>query len=72
MKPNVGKAILGGFIGTVLLTLMMYYVAPMMLGHSMDIAGMLGSKMGGSWMMGMLVHFIDGTFIFALIYVYLL
>lgn len=51
---------------------MMYYVAPMMLGHPMDIAGMLGSKMGGSWMMGMLMHLVDGTIVFALIYVYLL
>ncbi len=72
MKPNIGRAILGGFLGTVLLTLMMYYVAPMMLGHPMDIAGMLGSKMGGSRMMGMFMHFVDGTIVFALIYVYLL
>jgi uncharacterized membrane protein YagU involved in acid resistance len=72
MKLNVGRAILGGFIGTVMLTLMMYYVAPMMMGQKMDIAEKLGSMMGGSWMMGMIVHFINGTVIFALIYAYIL
>ena len=38
MKPNIGKAILGGFVGTVLLTLMTQFVAPMMTGHKMDMA----------------------------------
>jgi len=31
MKPNTGKVFLGGFVGTVLITLMMYYAAPMMM-----------------------------------------
>jgi hypothetical protein len=30
MKPNLGRAILGGFAGTVAITLMMYFVSPMM------------------------------------------
>ncbi len=72
MKPNTGKAILGGLVGTGLMTLMMYFVAPMMLGRPMDIAAMLGSMMGNNWMMGMMVHFVNGTVIFPLIYVFLL
>jgi hypothetical protein len=36
-------------VGTALLTSMMYFVAPMMTGHAMDIAAMLGSVMGVSW-----------------------
>jgi hypothetical protein len=72
MKSNPVKAILGGIVGTVVMTLMMYYVAPMMLGQPMDVAGMLGSVLGGSWMMGMIMHFINGSLIFPLIYTYFL
>ncbi len=70
--PKSATAILGGFVGTVVMTLMMYYVAPMMLGRPMDVAAMLGGMLGGSWVMGMLVHFINGTIIFPLIFAYLL
>ena len=72
MKPSIGKAILGGVVGTALMTLMMYFVAPMMMGQRMDIAKMLGSMMGNSWMMGMVAHIINGTVVFPLIYVFLL
>ncbi len=72
MRPNIGKTILGGLVGTVVMTLMMYFVAPMMLGRPMDVAAMLGGMLGGSWTMGMLMHFINGSLIFALIYAYLL
>ncbi len=71
MQPNIGKTIAGGFVGTLVLTLMMYFVAPMMLGKPMDIAGMLGGMLGG-WMMGMVMHIVNGTVIFPLIYAYLL
>ncbi len=66
MKPNTGKGILGGFVGTVLMTLMMYYAAPMMTGQKMDIAAMLGSMMGNSWTLGMMAHFANGTIMFPL------
>ncbi len=72
MKPNVGKAILGGLVGTILMTLMMYFVAPMMMGRPMDIAAMLGSMMGNNWMLGMMAHLVNGIVIFPLIYVFLL
>lgn len=39
-RPNVTRAILGGFIGTLAMTMMMYLIAPMM-GVKMDIAGSL-------------------------------
>jgi hypothetical protein len=71
MKPNWQKAILGGFVGTLALTFMMYKVAPMMGMMKMDIAGMLGQMLGG-WTMGMVMHFVNGTVIFPLIYTFLL
>ena len=51
---------------------MMYFVAPMMLGKPMDVAAMLGRMLGGSWTMGMLMHFVNGSLIFPLIYAYLI
>lgn len=78
-KPTVGRALLGGFIATVVMTMIMY-VAPMMGMPKMDIAAMLGSMMSqqmpapmsGGWLIGMMIHFVDGTIIFPLIYAYLL
>ncbi len=72
MKPNIVKAVLGGLVGTILITLMMYFVAPVMMGQPMDVAAMLGSMLGNSWAMGMAMHFVNGTIIFPLIYAFLL
>ena len=71
MKPIVNKTILGGLAGTAVLTMMMYLVAPIMLGHSMDIAAMLGSMLGNSWALGMAAHWMNGVVIFPLIYAFL-
>lgn len=69
--PTFARAVLGGFVGTVVMTAMMYFVAPMM-GLRMDIAAMLGSMLGGSWPAGLMVHFLNGTVIFPAIYVFAL
>lgn len=69
--PAFARAALGGFVGTVAMTAMMYVVAPMM-GLHMDIAAMLGSMLGGSWLAGLMMHFINGTVIFPAVYVYAL
>ncbi len=68
---RISRAILGGVVGTVLLTSMMYFVAPAMTGRVMDIAGMLGSMLGGSWVLGMVVHIVNGTLVFPLIYAFI-
>jgi len=46
VKPDIRRAILGGFVGTVLLTLMTLFVAPMMTGQKMDMAAKLSEMMG--------------------------
>jgi uncharacterized membrane protein YagU involved in acid resistance len=58
------RGLLAGFVATVLLTMMMYFGAPMMIGKPMDIAAHLGAMMGGAWTAGMIVHFILGTVLF--------
>jgi hypothetical protein len=69
--PTFARAALGGFVGTVVMTLMMYVVAPMM-GLHMDVAAMLGSMLGGSWSAGMMMHFVNGSVIFPAVYAYAL
>jgi uncharacterized membrane protein YagU involved in acid resistance len=71
MRPNIGRTILGGFFGTLAITLLMYKGAPMMGLPKMDIAAMLGRILGG-WTPGMIMHFANGAVIFPLIYAYLL
>ena len=69
--PTFARAALGGFAGTLAMTAMMYVVAPMM-GLHMDIAAMLAPMLGGSWIAGMMMHFVNGSVIFPAIYVYAL
>ena len=71
MKPNIWKAIAGGFIGTVMFTLMMRFVVPMM-GVRMDIVAKLGEMTHTGMAGGLFIHFLNGTVIFPLLYVYLL
>lgn len=72
MRVNIGKVVLGGFAGTVVITIMMYVVSPMMMGMRMDIADMLGSMLGIGWTMGMIMHFVNGTIIFPAVYAFVL
>ncbi|MEW6320531.1 MAG: DUF6789 family protein [Acidobacteriota bacterium] len=67
MGPDLIRALGGGLVGTAVMTVMMYVVSPMM-GLEMDIAAMLGSLVGGSWMAGMFLHFVNGTVVFPVIY----
>ncbi len=72
MRPNVGKAIAGGFVGTILLTLMMRFVAPVMTGETIDMPGKLGNMTGMGPVAGMIIHFLVGSVIFGLIYAFVL
>ena len=70
MKPDITKAVLGGVVATIIMTLMMMFVAPMMTGMPMDIAAMLGGMLGG-YTMGMIAHITMGVIVFPLIYVFI-
>ena len=61
---------LGGVAGTAVMTMMMYFVAPKMVGETTDIAEMLGEMMGGGWAMGMAMHWMNGVIVFPLILVF--
>jgi uncharacterized membrane protein YagU involved in acid resistance len=57
----------GGLLGTLLQTITVYGVAPMMVGQSMDVAAMLKYSCAP----GMLAHFLSGGVIFSLGYILL-
>ncbi|HVA58565.1 MAG TPA: DUF6789 family protein [Gemmatimonadaceae bacterium] len=67
MKINYGKAVVGGLVGTVVLTVVGLYAAPMMGIPQMNPAAMLAGKMGGNMAAGWVAHFMVGV-VLALIY----
>jgi len=63
----VAKAMVGGLLGTLLQTLMVYGVAPVMAGHAMNVEVLLEH----SYAPGMLTHLLSGGVIFPLGYILL-
>jgi uncharacterized membrane protein YagU involved in acid resistance len=70
MKPQLSKTIAGGAAGTVVMTAMTLWVAPVMTGFPMDIAAMIGDMLGGSYMLGMAMHLMLGIIVFPLAYAF--
>ena len=66
------KFILGGAVGTTVMTLMMYFVRPIIVGAPMDIAAEIGSKMGDNWWLGMGAHVMLGTIVIPLLLAFVL
>ncbi len=56
-----GKAVSAGILGTIAITIVATFGAPMMGLPKMDIAGMLAGVMGGSATLGWVAHFMIGT-----------
>ena len=63
----VAKAMVGGLLGTLLQTIMVYGVAPMLAGQSMDVAAITGHACAPS----LLAHLLSGSVIFPLGYAWL-
>jgi uncharacterized membrane protein YagU involved in acid resistance len=63
------KTIIGGIVATLAMTMLMM-VAPMMGMPKMNTGEMLGGMMGGSVILGWMIHFVIGI-IFAYAYLYL-
>lgn len=62
------RTLIGGLAATILLTAMMYFGAPKMIGAPMDIAGELSAMLKVPWLLGMVMHFVLGTVIFSFAY----
>lgn len=67
MKIRIGPAIVAGIIGTIVMTAVGLWVAPLMGLPAMNPARMLAGAMGGSIVLGWIGHFMIGT-VLALIY----
>src|SRR5262249_56357098 len=63
----VAKAMGGGLLGTLLQTIMVYGVAPMIAGQSMDVVAITGHACAPS----LLAHLLSGSVIFPLLYLWL-
>jgi len=63
----VSKAIVGGLLGTLLQTIVVYGVAPIMAGQAMDVTALLEHACGSA----LLAHILSGSVIFSLGYVWL-
>jgi Family of unknown function (DUF6789) len=70
MRPELKNAVYGGVAGTLVMTLMTLFIAPMMTGQSMDIAALIAGMLGMSYAIGMMIHIVMGVILFPLIYVY--
>jgi len=66
-QHDVAKAMVGGLLGTLLQTIMVYGVAPIMAGQFMDVGGLLEHFCAP----GMLAHLLSGGVIFPLGYILL-
>jgi uncharacterized membrane protein YagU involved in acid resistance len=76
IRPNAAQAIGAGFVATLAMTLLSS-AAPSLGMPPLDFAALLGQfltgqpaeAMSGAWWLGTAVHFIDGTFVFPVVYV---
>jgi hypothetical protein len=68
VKAKLIRALAGGFLGTVVFTLMGKFVAPMVIGQPMDVAALLAPAIGGSHTAGVIAHFVTGTVVFPIAY----
>jgi hypothetical protein len=71
VKSKLLRALAGGFVGTVLFTLMGMFVAPKVIGQPMDVAALIAPLLGGSHTAGVIAHFVTGTIVFPIAYLVL-
>lgn len=70
-KANWMRALLGGFVGTVVFTLMGKFMAPQIIGQPMDVAALIAPMLGDSHTTGVIAHFVIGVVVFPLLYLLL-
>lgn len=68
VKNNLVRGVIGGLVGTILFTLLGQFMAPKIIGQPMDVAKLLEPMLGGSYQLGVAVHFLIGVVVFPLAY----
>jgi len=72
MKTKLFRACFAGFLGTIVVTCMVTFASPTLIGGPADLAAMLAGLLGGSWLAGLGMHFTVGTLVLPVTYVALL
>jgi hypothetical protein len=68
VKAKLVRALIGGFAGTLVFTLMGLFLAPKIIGQPMDVAALMAPMLGGSHTAGVIAHFVTGTVVFPIAY----
>ena len=68
MKRMLFRACFAGFLGTIVVTCMVIFASPTLIGGPSDIASVLARMLGGTWLAGMAMHFLVGTIALPVIY----
>lgn len=68
MITKFGRTCFAGFLGTIVVTCMVTFASPKLIGGPADIAAVLARLLGGSWLAGMAMHFLIGTLVLPAVY----
>ena len=71
MKWTLLRAWFAGFVATMIITLMVYFVSPDLTGGPSDLAALLASLLGVTWIAGLTAHFLIGTVVLPSVYLLL-
>jgi len=63
MRPRLDMLYLGGFMGTLVITVITYMVSPLLIGPPVDFAAALAGLIGGGRTVDLIAHFAIGTFV---------
>ena len=72
MRSKIGRTCFAGFLGSIVIICMVTFASPDLLGGPADIATVLASMLGGSWLAGMVMHFAVGTLALPALYLVLI
>ena len=68
-RPTLGRAAFGGLTGTFLIGIVEYGLMPGLVGGLADLVGLLGSRFGAGWLLGLPLYFLIGTLLLPWLYV---
>jgi hypothetical protein len=72
VKSTFFRACFAGFLGTFVVTCLVIFASPTLRGGPADLAAMLAGLLGGTWLAGLAMQFLVGTFALPALYVALL
>ena len=72
MVSKIGRSCFAGFLGTIVITCIVTFASPDLIGGPADFAAVLARMLGGSWLAGMGMHFIVGTLVLPALYLALI